>query len=113
VDAATERRAATSLHQEHGAAALDFARDFAMQMRRHAGHAARKDLAAFGYEFSQEIGILVIDRFDRDIDATPWHRPICAAKCGAAFGGFGLHTDLLRFAMERVFTKKRVVFLFL
>jgi hypothetical protein len=84
-----------------------------MQMRGHAGHAARKNLAAFGYEFSQEIGILVIDRFDRDIDAAPWHRPIGAAKCGAAFGRFGLHAGLFRFAMQRVFTKKWVVFLLL
>lgn len=38
----TPRMAAfRSLHQQRRAAALDFARDLAMKMRRHSGHAAR------------------------------------------------------------------------
>ena len=39
-----------------------------MEMRRHSGNATRKNFSAFGYEFFQEIGVLVIDRFDRDVD---------------------------------------------
>src|SRR5215471_17210194 len=62
-----------------------------MEMGRHTGDAAGKNLAALGHEFLQEIGIFVIDRFDRDVDPAPGHRAVGAAKCGTAFGGFGLH----------------------
>ena len=60
-------------------------------MGRHAGDAAGENFAALGHEFFQEVGIFVIDRFDRNIDPAPGHGPVGAAKCGTAFGGFGLH----------------------
>ena len=78
-------------HQQDRAAALDLAGDLAMHMRRHAGNAAGENFAAFGDKFFQQIGVFVIDRFDRDVDSPPRHRAIGAAKCGTAFGGFGLH----------------------
>jgi len=78
-------------HQQHGPAAFDLAGDFAVEMGRHAGDAARKNLAALGDEFLQEIGVLVIDRFDGDVDPAPGHGAIGAAKCRTAFGGLGLH----------------------
>src|SRR6266704_533792 len=62
-----------------------------MEMGRHAGDAAGKDLAALGHKLFQEIGIFVIDRFDRDVDPAPGHGAIGAAKSGTAFGGLGLH----------------------
>src|SRR5205814_5922162 len=84
-----------------------------MEVRRHAGDPAGKDLAALGHEFFQEIGIFVIDRFDRDVDPAPGHGAISAAKSGTAFGGLRLHRELLGFAMKRVLSQKRIVFLFL
>ena len=62
-----------------------------MEMGRHSGDAAGKNFAALGHEFFQEIGILVIDRFDRDVDPAPGHGAIGAAESGTAFGGLGLH----------------------
>ncbi len=82
-------------------------------MRRHAGNAAGKDFAALGYEFLQEIGVLVIDRLDGDVNPAPRHGAIGAAKCGTAFGSLWLHLKLLGFAVKRVLAKKRIVFLFL
>ena len=84
-----------------------------MEVRRHTGDAAGKNLAALGHEFFQEIGIFVIDRFNRDVDPAPGHGAIGAAKSGTAFGGLGLHRQLLGFAMKRVLSQKRIVFLFL
>ena len=60
-------------------------------MGRHAGDAAGKNFAALGHEFFQEIGIFVIDRFDRDVDPAAWHRAVGATESGTAFGGLGLH----------------------
>src|SRR6267378_793150 len=102
-----------SLHQQHGTAAFDLAGDFAVEVRRHPGDAAGKNLAALGHKLLQEIGIFVIDRFDRDVDPAPGHGAIGAAKCGTAFGGLGLHRELFGFAMKRVLPQKRIVFLFL
>src|SRR5438034_5292018 len=82
-DAATGNRRQL-FHQQHRAAALDLARDFSVHVCRHASDAARKNLAAFTDEFFQEIGILVIDRFERDIDPTPWHGWIAATEGGTA-----------------------------
>jgi hypothetical protein len=82
-------------------------------MGRHASDAARKNFAAFGYEFFQEIRIFVIDRFDRDIDAPARHGAVGAAESGATFGGFRLHRRLLGFAVKSVFSKKRIVFFLL
>jgi len=84
-----------------------------MEVRRHTGDAAGKNFAALGHEFFQEIGIFVIDRFNRDVDPAPGHGAIGTAKCGTAFGGLGLHWKLLSFAMKRVLSQKRIVFLFL
>ena len=86
-----QRKCAPLLHQQNGTAALDLARDLPVHVRRHSSHAARKDLAAFRHKFLQQIGILVIDCFDRDIDAASRHRAVGAAKSGTAFGGFRLH----------------------
>src|SRR6266567_313753 len=76
-------------------------------MRRHTGDAAGENLAALGHEFFQEIGVFVIDRFDRDVDPAPGHGAIGAAKSGTAFGGLGLHRQLLGFAMKRVLSQNR------
>ncbi len=62
-----------------------------MQMRGHAGDAARENLAAFGDEFFQHIGVFVIDRFDRDVDPPSRHGAIRASECGTALGSFWLH----------------------
>ena len=84
-----------------------------MQMRRHARDAARQNLAALGDEFFQEIGVLVIDRFERDVDPASWHRAIGAAKSGAAFGSLGFHAELFCFAMQCVPLQEWIIFLFL
>ena len=83
--------AATLLHQQHRTAAFDFARDFPVHVRRHACDSPRQNFAALGHELFQQIGILVIDCFRRDIDAAPRHGAIGASKSGAAFGGLWLH----------------------
>jgi len=62
-----------------------------MQMRGHAGNTTRKNLAALGDEFLQEIGILVINRLQGDVDPAAWHRTIGAAKSRTAFGGLWFH----------------------
>src|SRR2546430_11590815 len=102
-----------SFHQEHRATALDFASDFTMEVRRHTGDAAGKNLAALGHEFFQEIGIFVIDSFNRDVDTAPGHGAIGTAKSGTAVGGRGVLWELPSFAIERVRSQKRSVILFL
>ena len=89
-------------HQEHRPAALDFAGDSAVQLRGHARDAAGENFAALSDEFFQEIRVLVVDRFDGDVDPAARHGTIGAAESGTTFGGLGLHGELLRFAMERV-----------
>ena len=64
------------LHQQHRSAALDLTRDFAVHVCWHASHAAGKNFAAFGDEFFQEIWVLIIDRFESDVDAASRHWPI-------------------------------------
>jgi hypothetical protein len=81
-----------------------------MQVRRHAGDATWKNFAAFGHELFQEIGIFVINRFNRDVDAAARHGAIGATKSGTTFGGFGLHEKLFRLPMERVLSQKGIVF---
>jgi hypothetical protein len=83
--------AAMLLHQQHRTAAFDFARDFPVHMRRHSCNSPRQNFAALGHELFQQIGILVIDCFRRDIDAAARHGAIGASKSGAAFGGLWLH----------------------
>jgi hypothetical protein len=104
--------ATESFHQEHRTAALDFARDLAVHVGRHSGDAARQNFAAFGNEFSQEIGVLVVDRFDGDVDPAPRHGAIGTTKSGTAFGSFWLHRQLLGFAMKGVPFQERIIFLF-
>src|SRR4029077_9178490 len=79
------------LHQQGRAAALDFARYPAVKMGRHTGDAPRENLAALADEFFQKIGVLVIDRLDGDVDPSPRHGAIGAAKSRTAFGGLWLH----------------------
>ena len=100
------------LHQQHGPAALDFARDLTMKMRRHAGDAARKNLATLGDKFLQEIRVLVIDRLHGDIDSTPRHGTISAAKCRTAFWSFRLHTVYLVSRCSVRFRKNGLYFFF-
>ena len=102
---------ASSLHQQHRTAALDFARDFAVQMRGHARDTAWKDFAAFGDEFFQEIGIFVINSLNGNIDSPTRHGAIRPAEGGTAFGGF--RTLSFRFAVQCVPSQERIVFLFL
>jgi hypothetical protein len=84
-----------------------------MQMRRHTGDTARKNLAAFGDKFFQHIRVLIIDRFDRDVDSPSRHGAIRPAKGGTTLGSFGLHGWLLRFPMESMPFQEWIVFLFL
>ena len=86
-----QRKCAPLLHQQNGPAALNLARNLPVHVCRHSSHAARKDLTAFRHKFLEQIGILVIDGFDRNVDAAPRHGAISAAKSGTAFGGFRLH----------------------
>src|SRR5215467_4572376 len=79
------------LHQQHGTAAFDFARDLPVHVRRHASDTTRQDFPALGHKFFQQIRILVIDRFRRDIDSTSRHATIGAPESRAAFGGLWLH----------------------
>ena len=102
-----------SLHQQHRAAALDLARDLAVHVRRHAGHAARKNFATFSDKFFQEIGILVIDCFESNIDPAPRHGAISTTERGTALWCFWLHRWLLRFAVQCMSPQKWIVFLFL
>ena len=102
-----------SLHQQDRAAALDLPRDFAVHVCRHAGHAARQDFAALSDEFFQEIGILVIDCFESNIDPAPRHWTIGATECGTALWRFWLHQRLLGLAVQRVPPQKWIVFPFL
>src|SRR5438445_1522392 len=62
-----------------------------MQMRGHAGDAARKNLAALGDEFFQEIRIFIIDSLNGNVDSPTRHGAIRAAKSGTAFGCFRTH----------------------
>src|SRR5207253_11017584 len=73
-------------------------------------NATRQNFAALGDEFSQEIGIFIIDRFEGDVDTAARHGAIGAAERGTAFGGFRLHLKLSRLAVERVPLQKRIVF---
>ena len=86
-----ETAAAKLLHQQHRTAAFDFARDLPVHVRRHACDSPRQNFPALGHELFQQIGILVIDCFRRDIDAAARHGAIGASKGGAAFGGLWLH----------------------
>jgi len=83
--------APTLLHQQHRTAAFDFARNLPVHVRRHPGDSPRQNFPALGHELFQQIGILVIDCFRRDIDAAARHGAIGASKGGAAFGGLWLH----------------------
>src|SRR4029077_14888362 len=79
------------LHQQGRAAALDFARYPAVKMGRHTGDAPRENLAALAHEFFQKIGVLVIDRLDGDVDASPRHGAIGSARSRTAYSGLWLH----------------------
>jgi hypothetical protein len=81
-----------------------------VHVRGHAGHAARQNLAALSDEFSQEIGIFVIDRFQGDVNPAARHGAIGAAERGTAFGSFWLHLKLSCLAVERVPPQKWIVF---
>lgn len=81
-----------SLHQEHGTAALDFARDFPVHVCGHARDPTRQNLAALRNKFFQKIRVLVIDCLHGDVDPSPRHGPIGTAKCGTAFWSFRLHS---------------------
>ena len=87
-------------HQEHRPTALDLARDLAMQVRGHAGDAARENFTTLGDKFLEEIRVFVVDRLDGNINAAAGHRAIGAAKSGTTFGSFRFH--LFRFAVQSV-----------
>src|SRR5204863_7298627 len=101
------------LHQQDGAAALDFARDLAVHVSRHAGHASRQDLSALRHKFLQQIGIFIIDGFRGDIDAAPRHGAVGPAESGTAFGGLWLHDGLARLPVQCMPLQEGIVFLFL
>jgi hypothetical protein len=66
-----------------------------MQVSRHAGDAPRQNLSAFGDELAKEIRVLVIQRFNCDIDTTPRHRAIGATEVRSAFSGLRFHGAIL------------------
>ena len=102
-----------SLHQQHGTAALDFARDFPVHVCGHAGNATRQNFAALRNKFFQKIRVLVIDCLEGDIDPAPRHGTIGAAKCGTAFWSFWLHSWLPGLAVQGTLPQKRIVFFLL
>src|SRR4051794_28657951 len=87
-----------------------------MEMRRHAGHAARENFAALGDELLEQVWILEVDGLERGVNAPTGHRTVVAAEIGAALRSLGLHgwkaPGLLGFAVQRVALEVRVVFLF-
>ncbi len=104
--------AATLLHQQHRTAAFDFARDLPVHVRRHACDSPRQNFPALGHELFQQIGILVIDCFRRDIDAAARHGAIGASKGGAAFGGLWLHEISESRGEAYAFSKTDCIFFF-
>ena len=103
---------ATLLHQQHRTAAFDFARDLPVHVRRHACDSPRQNFPALGHELFQQIGILVIDCFRRDIDAAARHGAIGASESGAAFGGLWLHEISESRGEAYAFSKTDCIFLF-
>src|SRR6266550_4510120 len=81
-------------------------------MRRHARDSPRQNFAALGHELFQQIGILVVDCFGRDINAAARHGPISASKSGAALGGLGLHEISGSRDEAYVFSKTGCIFSF-
>ena len=66
-----------------------------MQVSRHTGDTPRQNLSAFGDEFAKEVRVLVIQRFNCDIDTTPRHRAIGATEIRSAFSGLRFHDTIL------------------
>jgi hypothetical protein len=80
-----------------------------VQVSGHAGDAPWQNLTTFGDKLTKQIGILVVQGLDCDIDATPGHGAVCAAEIRSAFSGFRFH-KLLYFAMEGMASEERVIF---
>ena len=99
-----------SLHQEHGAGTFDLAGDLAVESGGHARDAAWEDLATFGHEALEQIGVFVVDRLYVDIDPAARHRAVGAAEVGPALWSFRLHGVLFDFAVKRVSVEMGVVF---
>src|SRR5436190_21710874 len=81
-------------------------------MRLHARDSPRQNFAALRHELFEQIGVLVIDCFGRDINAAARHGAIGAAKSGAAFGGLGLHEISGSRGEAYVFSKMDCIFSF-
>ena len=81
-----------------------------MQASGHAGYAAWQDFAALGNKALEKIWVLVVNRFDIDVDAAAWHRAVGTAEIGAALRSFGLHVLLFDFAMKGVAVEMGVEF---
>src|SRR5207247_1634631 len=86
--------------------------DFPVHVCWHTGHAARQNFPALSDEFFKEIGVLVIDCFESNIDPTPWHGAIGATERRTALWRFWLH-QLFSLAVQRVFPQEWIVLLFL
>lgn len=65
-----------------------------MVVRGHASEAAGNNFAVFGHEFLQEIRILPVDRFERNVHAAAGHDSVGATKRGTAGWSLGLHINL-------------------
>ena len=78
-------------HQEDRTAALDFAGDFAMEMRGHSGEAAGKNFTALGDKFFQNVGVFIVDGVDGDVHPAAGHDAVRTAEVRAALSGFWLH----------------------
>ena len=83
-----------------------------MQMRWHAGDPSRQNFATFGDEFLQQIRILIINGFRRNIDPATGHDAVCPPEIRSAFCVFRFHR-LFHLPMEGPPSQERVVlFLF-
>ena len=52
-----------------------------MEMGWHPGDPTWENLATFSHELLQKIRVLIIDRFNGDVDAPTRHGAVGAAKC--------------------------------
>ena len=101
------------MHEQNRPGALDLAGYFAVQMGGHAGHATGQDLAGLGDETLEQVGVLVINGLDADVDAATRHRAVVTAECGFPFWGFRFHGVLLDLPVEGMTFEERIVlFLF-
>ena len=77
-------------HQVDRAGLLDRVVDAAVQLGGNTGHAARKDLAGFGGELSEDLGVCGRQLLDRDVLPAAGHLAVRLAEIDAALDGLWL-----------------------